>query len=410
MDEIIDALRFINSHGLYPDIKTITSCPTSSEVTIDGREVLLFCSNDYLGLANSPIVKKAAHEAVEKYGVGSGGSRLVSGNTDIQEKLEKAIAEFKGGESAIVFSTGYMANTGTIQAVTNVINIRESENGIVTSPFANRSCNIFVDELSHASIIDGCRLSRAKTVAYKHRDMADLETKLGKYPDSRKLIVTDGVFSMDGDIAPLPEIVKLAKKYGALIMIDDAHASGVLGEGGRGTIEYFGLKPDDVDILMGTFTKSFGGVGGFIVGNKQLVDFLRINSRPYLFSAPIPPVISASLIAAIEEARDNNGRRTALWKNANYLRKNLQQMGFDTLSSETQIIPILIGDEKKCMAFSQSLFESGLLAPCIRWPAVPWGQSRIRIIVRAIHAKEQIDYFLETTKRIAVDLGVLDSK
>ena len=408
MEQIKKFLKFVQENKLYPDVKLISGSPTATEIVINGRKILVFCSNDYLGLANSALLKKAAHEAIDKYGVGSGGSRLISGNTDIQVELERAIAEFKGGESAITFSTGYMANTGAIPAIMDVVgNIKKLGNKIIALPSLKKNI-ILSDELNHASIIDGCRLTHSKIVVYKHKNVKDLENKLKKYKSRRKLIVTDGVFSMDGDIAPLPEIVSLAKKYNAITMVDDAHASGVLGRNGRGTTEYFGLKESDVNIIMGTFTKAFGGVGGFIVGSKDLTDFLRITARSYIFSAPIPPTISASLIAAIKEARNNTKLRENLWSNVNYLKNNLKKMGFDTLSSETQIIPVLIGEEAKAIEFSELLFEAGILAPCVRWPAVPWGKARLRLTIKATHTREQIDKLLENIEKIGRKLRIVN--
>ncbi|MFH0819743.1 MAG: 8-amino-7-oxononanoate synthase [bacterium] len=406
MEKIKGFLDFINNDKLYPNVRRISGCPTDPEVMIDGKKFLMFCSNDYLGLANSDPVKRAAHEAIDKYGIGSGGSRLMSGNTDIQIKLEETIARFKGGEAAITFSTGYMANTGAIPAVVDVLNLKKIGSAIIKAPTFRKNI-ILSDELNHASIIDGCRLTHAKRVVYKHKDMVDLEKKLKKYKRYRKLIITDGVFSMDGDIAPLPRIVELAKKYNAMTFIDDAHASGTLGKNGRGTIDHFNLKEDDVDIMMGTFTKSFGGVGGFIVGKKELIDFLRITVRTYIFSAPIPPVISAALVAAIEEAEKNSSYRENLWANVTRLKDGLNKAGFNTLSSETQIIPVLVGDEKKCEELSSHLFEEGILASCVRWPAVPWGKARLRITVKANHTKEQIDRFLMAIEKLGKEMGII---
>lgn len=406
MEKIKGFLDFINNDKLYPNVRRISGCPTDPEVLVDGHKILMFCSNDYLGLANSASVKRAAHEAIDKYGIGSGGSRLMSGNADIQIKLEETIARFKGGKAAITFSTGYMANTGAIPAVVDVLNLKKIGSAIIKAPTFRKNI-ILSDELNHASIIDGCRLTHAKRVVYKHKDMVDLEKKLRKYKRHRKLIITDGVFSMDGDIAPLPRIVELAKKYNALTFIDDAHASGTLGKNGRGTIDHFGLKEDDVDIMMGTFTKSFGGVGGFIVGKKELIDFLRITVRTYIFSAPIPPVISAALVVAIEEAEKNSSYRENLWVNVAHLKDGLNKIGFNTLSSETQIIPVLVGDEKKCEELSSRLFEEGILASCVRWPAVPWGQARLRITVKANHTKEQIDRFLSAMEKLGKEMGII---
>ncbi|RJP28848.1 MAG: 8-amino-7-oxononanoate synthase [Candidatus Omnitrophota bacterium] len=395
MENIENILKNIRDFGLYPDISLISGSPTSLEVVANGKKVLIFCSNDYLGLANSELLKKAAKEAIDKYGVGSGGSRLVSGNTDIQVELEKAIADFKNSKSAITFSTGYMANTGTIPAVMDAVSgLHKIAGRLIPAPFQGKRI-ILSDELNHASIIDGCRLSHAQIVVYKHKDMKDLEGKLKKLKKIRKMIVTDGVFSMDGDIAPLPGIVELAKKYNSIVMVDDAHASGVLGKNGRGTAEHFGLDENDIDITMGTFTKSFGGVGGFVCGTKALIDYLRISARSYIFSAPIPPSIAAALIAAVKEAKNNHSLRENLWSNVSYLKTNLTKSGFDTLNSETQIIPVLIGKEEKAIEFSKKLLENGILAPCVRWPAVPWGKARLRLTVKATHTKEQIDCLID---------------
>lgn len=406
MEKIREFLKFVKENNLSPNVKLISSSPTNPEVMVDGKKILMFCSNDYLGLANSDLSKKAAHEAVDKYGVGSGGSRLMSGNTDIQIKLEQTIARFKGCESAITFSTGYMANTGAIPAIVDVLNLKKIGGTIIKIPSLRKNV-IISDEFNHASIIDGCRLAHAERVVYKHKDMEDLEKKLKKYKRHRKLIITDGVFSMDGDIAPLTKIVELAKKYNAMTFVDDAHASGVLGKNGRGTVEHFGLKEDDVDIMMGTFTKSFGGVGGFIAGKKELIDFLRISVRTYIFSAPIPPVISAALIAAVEEAEKNSSHREKLWSNVKYLKSALDKAGFNTLSSETQIIPVLVGDEQKCEELSKKLFEEGILASCVRWPAVSWGKARLRLTVKANHTKEQLDYFIDKITKIGKELEIL---
>ncbi|KKQ55777.1 MAG: hypothetical protein US74_C0023G0003 [Parcubacteria group bacterium GW2011_GWA2_38_13] len=406
MDKIRNILKFLRENNFYPNAKIITGSPTNVEVVIEGKKILMFCSNDYLGLANNEVLKKAAHKAVDEYGVGSGGSRLVSGNTDIQNQLEEVIAKYKGCEAAITFSTGYMANTGAIPAILDVMNLKKIGNKVVPLPSLTKNI-ILSDELNHASIIDGCRLGHSKIVVFKHKDMKDLESKLKKYKKHRKLIVTDGVFSMDGDITPLPEIVKLAKKYNALTMVDDAHGSGVLGKDGRGTVEHFGLEPSDIDIIMGTFTKAFGGVGGFVAGSKLLIDYLKVAARTYIFSAPIPPVISAALVAAVHEAETNESLRKNLNDNAVYLRTRLNKMGFDTLSSETQIIPVLIGEESKCIKFSDLLFDKGILAPTIRWPAVPWGQARLRLTVKATHTKEQINLLLENMEKIGKELKII---
>ncbi|MFC1751569.1 8-amino-7-oxononanoate synthase [Patescibacteria group bacterium] len=405
MKKIIESLNSIKGAGLYPVIKTIEGCPTNPEVTIEGRKVLMFCSNNYLGLANNESLKKNLIEATTKYGVGSGGSRLVSGNTDIQLELEKYTAKLKNTESAISFATGYMVNLGVISAIMDPISLSSLEyiKNKITTKFSPSGI-ILSDTLNHASIVDGARLSKAKIITYSHKNMRDLETKLKKHKKKRKLIVSDGVFSMDGDIAPVPQIVKLAKKYNAITMIDDAHATGVLGDHGGGTSDYFHLNSSDVDIMMGTYTKAMGAIGGFIAGQKELIDYLRIAVRTYIFTAPITPGNAAAIIAAIKHIRNNKETRDTLWYNTEYLRKKLHNNGFNTLGSETPIIPILIGDEKKGIEVSKKLFDRGILAPCIRWPAVPKKQSRLRLTVMSTHTKEQIDYLVTTLVKINKDL------
>lgn len=391
MKEIRNILKTLEERGLYPDIKELSTGPTP-EVIIDGRKFILFCSNNYLGLSTHPKVIEANIKATRKYGTGSGASRLVSGTLDIHRKLEKVIAKFKHTEDAIVFSTGYMANLGTIPAVMDLIDIG------LTSVFRKKGV-ILSDQLNHASIIDGCRFSRAKVVVYKHRDMRDLQSKLKKYKKRRKLIVTDGVFSMDGDIAPLPKIVELAKEYDAMVMVDEAHATGVLGKNGAGTVEHFHLE-GKVDIVMGTFSKALGGLGGYVAGSEELIKFLRVAVRPYIFTTAMPPGTAAGIIAAIEEIQNNPMLRANLWKNAEQLRKGLKGLGLNTLNSETQIIPVLIGSEEKAIEAANLLFERGFLAPCIRWPAVPKNMARIRCSVMATHTEEHIEALLSAFAEI----------
>ena len=400
MKEIENTLRVMEKRGLYPDIKVISSAPTP-EVVIDGRRFILFCSNNYLGLATHPKVIEANIEATRKYGTGAGASRLVSGTLEIHKRLEEVVSEFKHTEDAMVFSTGYMANLGPIPAVMDLIDI-----GPIS--FFRRKGVILSDRLNHASIIDGCRFSNAKVIVYRHRDMKDLQSKLKKYKKKRKLIVTDGVFSMDGDIAPLPEIVRLAREYNALVMVDEAHAAGVLGEDGAGTIEHFHLE-GKIEIVMGTFSKALGGLGGYVAGNKELIKFLRVAVRPYIFTTAMPPGTAAGIIAAIEEIQNNPALRSNLWKNAERLRDGLKGVGLSTLGSETQIIPVLIGKEKKAIEAARLLFERGFFAPCIRWPAVPKSEARIRCTVMATHTEEQIDALLSAFGKIAQFLELTQS-
>lgn len=395
--KIKELLNFLDKEELYPEIKVVES--NEPETIVNGKKVLLFCSLNYLGLINHPQIKKIAIEAIQKYGLGAGGSRFVSGNYELHEILEKKIAEFKKEEAAIIFQTGYVANIGIIPALINLPKIGPfsflSERGV-----------IFSDELNHMSIIDGCKISKAEIVIYKHCDMTDLETKLRKYPNRQKLIITDSVFSMDGDIAPLPQIVKLAKTYKAMTMIDEAHATGILGNRGSGATDYFHLE-GQIDIIMGTFSKAFGCLGGYVVGKKDLIRYLKVANRPSIFSVNLPPPIAAGVIAALEIIQKNPDLRKRLYENTKYLRENLQELGFNTLNSQTPIIPILIGEEKKAIKFAELLFERNIYVPCIRWPAVPKGKARIRFITIATHTKEQINKLLNTCKEVGRFLKII---
>lgn len=404
MKAIEKFLEFIDKNGLYPDLRIIEGAATP-EVFIDGRKVLMFSSNNYLSLSTHPSVINATIEAVKKYGGGSGGSRLLSGNLKIFRELEEKIVEFKGGEDAIVWPTGYSANVGIITAV------MDSSIFKISGPlniFSGRKNIILSDEINHASIIDGCRMTKQEVAVYEHLDMEDLEKLLKKYSGARKLIVTDGVFSMDGDIAPLDKISTLAKKYSALTMVDEAHASGILGKTGKGTLEYFNLKPvKDIDIVMGTLGKSFGSAGGFVTGSKNLIRYLRVASRSYMFSTAMTPATAAAAMAAINVAQTEPQWREKLLENSNYLRTGFQKIGFNTLGSQTQIIPILIGEDEKAIKFSRELFEKNIYAPAVRWPAVEKGKARIRVAVMAAHTKDQIDYLVKCCEEVGRDLKVI---
>ncbi len=400
MKRINEIMSYIDEHALYPDLRIVEG-PQDPEVTVDGKKVVMFCSNNYLGLSTHPDLIKAACDATRKYGVGSGGSRLLSGNLDIHKKFETAIAEFEGGEDAISWATGYAANLGLISAIMNPLKVRPRD-------FFTIDGVIFSDELNHASIVDGIRLSKQKKVVYNHRDVKDLEYKLRKHPLRRKLVVTDSVFSMDGDIAPLDKIVPLCKKYGAMLLVDDAHATGVLGNNGHGSLEYFNLKLGrDVDVIMGTCSKSLTSTGGFAVGNKNLISYLRIASRSYMFSAAMTPATAAILIKALELMKNEPERHKQLVKNAEYLRFGLQQAGFNTLSSQTQIIPILIGTDENAIRFSRNLFEKNIYAPAVRWPAVEKGKARIRFALMASHKKEHLDALIKACIEVGKSLNIV---
>lgn len=342
-------------------------------VTVNGKSVLLMCSNNYLGLAEHPALLEAAHAAMELYGFGSGASRLISGTTALHAELERRLAEFKGAETAILFNSGYAANTGIIPA------LMSAGDAIIS------------DSLNHASIIDGCRLSRASVHVYRHKDMDHAESLLKKSMNaSRKLIVTDGVFSMDGDIAPLPELASLAGKYDAVLMVDDAHATGVLGELGRGTVEHFGLE-GRVHIQMGTLSKALGSFGGYAVANRDVIDYLINTSRSFIFSTSLPPAVCAASIAALAIVRTDPGLRKRLWKNRDRFTKGLESLGIDIGGSETPIVPVVIGESVKTIKAADRSFDLGLYATAIRPPTVPEGAARLRTTVMATHTEEDID-------------------
>jgi len=326
---------------------------------------------------------------------------MLSGNLQIHRDFELAITKFKGGEDAIVWPTGYSANVGVISAVMNPPTVGPQD-------FYQRRGVIISDELNHASIIDGCKMSGQKVVVYKHCDVNDLEKKLKKYKNRRKLVVTDGVFSMDGDIAPLDKIVPLCKRYNSMLMIDEAHSTGVLGKNGHGTPEHFGLKAvKDIDIVHGTCSKALASTGGFVVGSRDLIRYLRITSRSYIFSTAMTPAASASLIAALNVIEIEPEIRERMWENVKHMRDGFHKIGFDTLTSETQIIPILIGSDENAIEFSRRLFEKGIFGPCVRWPAVEKGKARIRFTVMATHTKEQIDYLLKCCEEIGKELDII---
>jgi len=400
MEKIKKILDYVDNHGLYPDFRIIEG-GANPEVIIDGKKVLMFSSNNYLGLATHPSVINAAIDATKKYGTGAGGSRMLSGNLQVHRDFELAIAKFKGGEDAIVWPTGYSANVGTVSAVMELFKINSAD-------FLSKKGVILSDELNHASIIDGCKMSKQKVVVYKHCNVDDLEKKLKKYKNRRTLVITDGVFSMDGDIAPLDKISAVCKQYKALLMIDEAHATGMLGKDGHGTSEHFGLKPvKDDDIVLGTCSKALGATGGFVVGSKDLVRYLRIASRSYIFSTAMTPAASGSLIEALKVIEADPKIREKMWNNVEHMREGFKKIGFDTLTSQTQIIPILIGTEEKAIKFTRMLFDKGIFGPCVRWPAVEKGKARIRFTVMSTHTEKQIDYLLKSCEEIGRELGLL---
>jgi 8-amino-7-oxononanoate synthase len=367
------------------------NAPHAAETEVEGKRVLLFASNSYLNLGTDERVREAASEGVRFWGIGAGSARLLTGNLSVYEELERRVAAYMGREAAITFVGGGLANMSAIPALTNILTVNDS--GSISR--ATPDTVIFSDQYNHASIINGIKLSDCAVEVYRHVDMSDLQTRLARYPqERRKMIVSDGVFSMDGDIAPLPQIVELAREYNAHIYLDDAHAIGILGSHGRGTEDHFGMN-GVCELVMGTFTKAFGGVGGCIVGDRDLIDYLRVTSAGYVFSAPIAPPVACGLIAAVEIAEKESWRRERLLRNAAHLRERLHQNGFDTLRSETQIVPVLVGNEMAAMEASRRLLDEGIFVPAARWPAVPMGEARLRFTAATEHREEQIDHAVE---------------
>lgn len=383
-----ETLAELSERGLRRKIRTIEGSQ-SREITLDGRKVLNFCSNNYLGLADDPRLGAAAAASIATEGFGSGASRLVCGNLSSHSRLEERIAEFKGTERALLFSTGYMANVGII------------------SSLYNRGDMIFSDKLNHASIIDGILLSGAEYKRYAHADMESLEAMLKAAPPLvKKLIITDSVFSMDGDIAPLPAIVALAKKYSCTVMVDEAHGLGVLGKNGKGAVEHFGLE-GQVDIQMGTFSKAVGSFGAYCCGSTQLIDFLINKARSFIYTTGLPPSVAAASIKGIEIIEQEPQRREKLWKNTEFLLKALKDIGFDTLNTQTPIIPILIKDAPLSVRFSEKLFEDGIFVSAIRPPTVPANTARLRVTVMATHTEQDLNKFLSSAKKIGKELCLI---
>jgi len=405
MHAVAEFMGLVEGAGALPQVRVIQGPSSEPVVTIDGRQVLNFCSSNYLGLATHPEVKDAVIGAVLEYGVGANGSRLVSGTTDLHIALEEATARLKHTEAAVAFPTGYMVNTGTIAALAYVPYFAR----MAGLPLASevREMVVLSDALNHTSIVEGCEVARARHVHYEHCDLDSLEAKLRHNEGKQLLIVTDGIFSMDGDIAPLPGIVELAARYGATVLVDDAHATGVLGRSGRGTLEHFGLEGGANILQMGTYSKSYGALGGFLAADRTTADYLRVAARSYMFSGALPPCLAAGILKAMEIAEREPQRRVRLLRNRDYLVYGLQELGLETLGSGTSIVPVVIGDDDSAVAISNELFRRGVLAPCVRWPAVARGQSRIRLTLMAGHEREHLDRLLEEFAAVGARYGVV---
>ena len=379
----------LKDQGLYKELVTLDG-PNDAECVLNGKKVINLSSNNYLGFANHPRLKKAAIAAVEKYGAGAGAVRPIIGNMALHDELESLLAKFKREEAVLSFQSGFNCNAGVIQAVT--------EKGDL----------IISDQLNHASIIDGTRLSKADKAVFKHSDMKDLEAVLKEKRDSYNnvLIITDGVFSMDGDIANLPGIVELAEKYNCLTYVDDAHASGVLGESGRGSVDHFHLH-GRVDFAMGTLSKAIGVVGGYVAGKQVTIDWLKNRGRPFLFSTGLPPAAVGAAIEAIKMLMESTEYTDRLWDNAKHFKAGLGKLGFNTGNSETPITPIIVGDEAKTLEFSKKLFANGVFSGPIVFPTVPKGTGRVRCMVTAGHTKAQLDEAVKVCEKVGKEMGII---
>ncbi len=386
---IDEELQGLKDAGLYNHIRTLGS-PQGAWLEVDGKKVLNFCSNNYLGLANHPRIAEAAKKAVDQMGVGPGAVRTIAGTMDLHVELDNRLAKFKGVESAITFQSGFTANLGVIPAL------------------VGKQDAIFSDELNHASIIDGSRLSGAKIIRFKHADAADLEEQLKEHRSQyrRALVVTDGVFSMDGDIAPLDEIYAVTQNYEAVLMVDDAHGEGVMGKGGRGIVDHFGLN-GKVDVEIGTLSKAFGVVGGVAAGDPRVVEWLHQRGRPFLFSSAMTVPDVAACLAAVDLLEESTELVDRLWSNADFFKAEMRTMGFDTGKSVTPITPVMLGEAKLAQDFSRALYEEGIFGMAIGFPTVPRGTARIRVMISAAHSKDDLEQGLAAFEKVGKSLGVI---
>jgi len=386
---IDEELQSLHDAGLYNHIRTLGS-PQGAWLLVDGKKVLNFCSNNYLGLANHPRIVAAARAAAQEYGVGPGAVRTIAGTMSLHVELDQRLARFKGVESAISFQSGFTANLAAIPAL------------------VGKQDAIFSDELNHASIIDGCRLSRAKIIRFAHCDVADLEKQLKEQRANyrRAMVITDGVFSMDGDVAPLDKIYQVSKNYDAILMVDDAHGEGVLGKGGRGIVDHFDLH-GKVDVEIGTLSKAFGVVGGVVAGNPKVVEWLHQRGRPFLFSSAMTAPDAAANIEAINILEESTELVDRLWSNADYFKSEMRTLGFDTGVSTTPITPVMLGEAPLAQQFSRELFEAGVFGMAIGFPTVPPGKARIRVMISAAHQKDDLDQGLQAFAKVGRKLGVI---
>ncbi len=385
---IAQELDNLKQQGLYNSIRTIDS-PQGAWLKVDGKRVLNFCSNNYLGLANDERLRRAAQDAIERFGVGPAAVRSIAGTLSLHLELERRLAEFKRAEATISFQSGFNSNLATIPALVGKEDV------------------IFSDELNHASIIDGARLSGAKIVRYTHNDAEGLEDAITRTNGYRRaIIVSDGVFSMDGDMAPLPQIVEVAERHNLILMVDDAHGEGVLGRGGRGIVDHYNLH-GRVDVEVGTTSKAFGVVGGYVAGKKEIVEWLRQRGRPFLFSSAVTPADAAACLAVVDILDASDDLVSRLWENTRYFQREMQQLGFNTGQTQTPITPVMLREASLAQKFSRALFDNDVFAMAIGYPTVPQGKARIRVMISAAHSREDLDRGLEVFARVGRELGVI---
>jgi glycine C-acetyltransferase len=388
LDYLASEIQALRDQGTYRRLRVLDD-EQKARTSIDHRVVVNLSSNNYLGLTTHPKLRERAIEAIRTRGVGSGSVRTIAGTMDIHMQLERKLAEFKRTEAAVVFQSGFAANAGTVAAI------------------LGRDDAIVSDELNHASIIDGARLSRATIKVFPHRDVAAARRIVEELPRTqRKLLISDGVFSMDGDLGALPDLCDLAEEFGCIMMVDDAHASGVFGQHGRGTIDHFGLH-GRVDVQVGTLSKALGVLGGYVAGSRSLIEFLYHRARPFLFSTSHPPAVAAACLAAIEVMETEPDLMKQLWENTGFFKSGLQALGFDTGASESPITPVIVGEAALAMALSDQLFEKGVFAQGIGFPTVPHGKARVRTIVTATHTRDQLEFALDCFKNVGMTLGVI---
>ncbi len=389
-DFLDENIQYLKDNGLYNEIDTIEGA-NGPEITINGKNYVNLSSNNYLGLATDTDLKQAAKDAIDTHGVGAGAVRSINGTLDVHDELEATLTEFKGTEAAIAYQSGFNCNMAAISAV------------------MNKNDAILSDELNHASIIDGCRLSKAKIIRVNHSDMVDLRAKAKEAVESgqynKVMYITDGVFSMDGDVAKLPEIVEIAEEFGLITYVDDAHGSGVMGKG-AGTVKHFGLQ-DKIDFQIGTLSKAIGVVGGYVAGTKSLIDWLKAQSRPFLFSTSLAPGDTKAITEAVKKLMASTALHDKLWENGNYLKDGLQKLGFDIGNSESPITPVIIGDEKETQTFSSRLKDEGIYVKSIVFPTVPKGTGRVRNMPTAAHTKEMLDQALAAYEKVGKELGTI---